>query len=106
MKTIDTLFNDNIIDTVYVRSVGEDKDRMIDCHEPMDMIHLERIMREQSPTVVGWRLHHHHRIVDQEEIDGKQSEYLPAGWRRDCLNEIYFNMIRETTHGDSFLTKR
>ena len=71
MKTIEALFNDNIIDTVYVRSVGEDKDRMIDCHEPMDMIHLERIMREQSPTVVGWRLHHHHRIVDQEEIDGK-----------------------------------
>ena len=86
MKTIEALFNDNIIDTVYVRSVGEDKDRMIDCHEPMDMIHLERIMREQSPSVVGWRLHHRHRIVDQEEIDGKESEFLPAGWRRDCLN--------------------
>ena len=106
MKTIETLFNDNTIDMVYLRSAGEDKDRMFDCPEQMDMLNLERIMREQSPNVVGWRLHHHHRIVDQEEIDGKESEYLPAGWRRDCLNKNYFNLIRETPHGDSFLTKR
>ena len=106
MKTIETLFDDNTIDTVYVRSVGEDEDRMFDCHEPMDMINLERIMRERSPSVVGWRLHHHHRIVDQEEIDGKESEYLHAGWRRDYLNENYYKMIMETPHGDSFLTKR
>ena len=106
MKTIEALFDDNTIDTVYVRSVGEDEDRMFDCHEPMDMINLERIMRERSPSVVGWRLHHHHRIVDQEEIDGKESEYLQAGWRREYLNDIYYKMIMETPHGDSFLTKR
>ena len=105
-KTIEALFNDDTIDTVYVRSVGEDEDRMFDCHEPMDMINLERIMRERSPSVVGWRLHHHHRIVDQEEIDGKESEYLQAGWRREYLNDIYYKMIMETPHGDSFLTKR
>ena len=79
---------------------------MFDCHDPMDKINLERIMRERSPSVVGWRLHHHHRIVDQEEIDGKESEYLNAGWRRDYLNENYYTMIMETPHGDSFLTKR
>ena len=105
MKTIEALFENNTIDTVYVRSVGEDEDRMFDCHEPMDMINLERIMRERSPSVVGWRLHHHHRIVDQEEIDGKESEYLQAGWRREYLNNIYYKMIMETPHGDSFLTK-
>ena len=106
VKTIEALFDDDTIDTVYVRSVGEDEDRMFDCHEPMDMINLERIMRERSPSVVGWRLHHHHRIVDQEEIDGKESEYLQAGWRREYLNDIYCKMIMETPHGDSFLTKR
>ena len=106
MKTIEALFNDGTIDTVYVRSVGEDKDRMFDCHEPMDMIDLERIRRKRSPSVVGWRLHHHHRIVDQEEIDGKESEYLQAGRRREYLNDIYYKMIMETSHGDSFLTRR
>ena len=62
-------------------------------------------MGKRIPSVVGWRLHHHHRIVDQEEIDGKESEYLPAGWRREYLNDIYYKMIMETQHGDSFLTK-
>ena len=79
---------------------------MIDCHQPWDMIDLERIMREQCPSVVGWRLHHNHRRVDQEDIDGKESEYLGAGWRRDCLLDNYFKMIEETPHGDSFLTRR
>ena len=106
IKTIEALFDDDTIDTVYVHFVDEDMDQMFDCHEPVEKINLERIMKKRSPSVVRSRLHHHHRIVDQEEIDGKQSEYLPAGWRRDCLNEIYFNMIRETPHGDSFLTKR
>ena len=53
MKTIEALFNDDTIDTVYVRSVGEDVDQMFDCHEPVDMINLEIIMRELSPSVVG-----------------------------------------------------
>ena len=79
---------------------------MFDYHEPMDMINLERIKRERSPSVVGWRLHHDHRIVDQEKIDGKETEYLQAGWRREYLNEIYYQMIAETPHGDSFLTRR
>ena len=52
MKTIEALFNDDAIDTVYVRSVGEDVDRMCDCHEPVEMINLERIMRKRSPSVV------------------------------------------------------
>ena len=106
MKTIECLFDDNSIDTVYVRYCGIKEDRMFDCHEPMDMINLERIMRERSPSVVGWRLHHHHRTVDQEEIDGRGSEYLHAGWRRDVLNELYHQMIMETPDGDSFLTRR
>ena len=106
IKTIETRFDDDTIDTVYVRSVGEDEDRMFDCHEPVDMINSERIMREQSPSVVRWRLHHHHRIVDQEKIDGKERECLQAGWRREYLNDIYYKMIMETPHGDSFLTKR
>ena len=79
MKTIEALLDNDTIDTVYIRSVGEDEDRMFDCHEPMDMINLERSMRERSPSVVGWILHHHHRMVDQEEIDGKESEYLQDG---------------------------
>ena len=106
MKTIECLFEDDSIDTVYVRYCGNEEYRMFDCHEPMDMINLERIMRERSPSVIGWRLHHHHRIVDQEEIDGRESEYLHAGWRRDDLHEIYYQMIMETPGGDSFLTRR
>ena len=106
MKTIECLFDDNNIDTVCVRYAGIEEDRMFDCHEPMDMINLERIMRERSPSVVGWRIHHHHRIVDQEEIDGNETEYEQAGWRREYLNDIYYRMIAETPHGDSFLTRR
>ena len=106
MKTIEALFDDNTIDTVYVRSLGEDEDRMFDCHEPVEMINLERIMRKRSPSVVRWRLHHHHRIVDQGKIDGKEREYLQAGWRREHLSDICYKMIREISHGDSFLTKR
>ena len=30
IKTIETLVNDNTVDTVHVRSVGEDKDQMFD----------------------------------------------------------------------------
>ena len=104
-KTIEALFDNNTNDMVYVRSVDEDKDQMFDCDEPMDMINLERTMRGRSPSVVGWRPHHHHRIVDQEEIDGKESEYLQVGWRREYLNDIYYKMIMETQHGDSFLTR-
>ena len=106
MKTIECLFEADSIDTVYVRYRGNKDDRMFDCHEPYDMIALERIMRERSPSVIGWRLHHHHRIVDQEEIDGRESFYLPAGWRREYLNDYYFKMIMETPGGDSFLTRR
>ena len=106
MKTIVCLFDDDSINTVYVRYYGTDKDRMFDCHVPMDMINLERIMRERSPSVVGWRLHHHHRIVDQEEIDGKEDEYQHAGWKREYPNEMYYRMITETPDGDSFLTRR
>ena len=106
MKTIECLFEDDNFDTVCVRYAGEDKDQMFDCHEPRDMINLERIMRERSPGVAGWRLHHYHRIVDQEEIDGKETEYLQAGWKREYLNDIYYQIIAETPHGDSFLTRR
>ena len=106
MKTIEALFCSNTVDAVYARSVDEDEDRMFDCHEPVDMINLERIMRERSPSVAGWRLHQQHRTADQEEIDGKESECLQAGWRRECLNDTYYKMIMETPHGDSFLTKR
>ena len=100
MKTIESLFEEDKIDTVYVRYAYEDVDRMIDCHQPWNMIDLERLMREQSPRVVGWKFLHNHRLVDQEEIDGKESEYLGAGWKRDYLNEYYYKMIAETPHGD------
>ena len=106
MKTIEALFSDDTIDRVHVRFVGEDVDRMFDCHKPVEMINLERIMRKRSPSVVRWRLHHRHRMTDQGNIDGKERKYLQAGWRRECLNDIYYKMIRETSHGDSFLAKR
>ena len=31
---------------------------------------------------------------------------VPAGWRREYLNDDYFKMIMETPGGDSFLTRR
>ena len=55
---------------------------------------------------IGAQYGGYHRIVDQEEIDGKESEYLQAGWRREYLHDIYYKMIMETQHGDSFLTRR
>ena len=88
MKTIECLFDDNSIDAVYSHNYGTNKDQMFDCQMPMYMINLEGIMRERSPSVVGWKLHHHHRIVDQEEIDGKETGDPQAGWRRECLNDI------------------
>ena len=44
--------------------------------------------------------------VDQEEIDGKETGDFHAGWTRECLNDIYFEMITETPEGDSFLVRR
>ena len=44
MKTIECLFEDESIDTVYVRYCVNDDDRMFDGHETYDMIALERIM--------------------------------------------------------------
>ena len=106
MKTIEALFDDDTIDTVHVHFVDEDMDQMFDCHEPVEMINLERIMRKRSPSVVRWRLHHHHRIAYQGKIDGVERKYLQAGWRREYLSNICYKMIREISHGDSFLTKR
>ena len=106
MKTIECLVEDDSIDTVYVRYCVNEDNQMFDCHEPYDMIALERIMIERNPSVRGWRLHHHHRIVDQEEIVGKECRYLNARWRREYLNDDYFKMIMETPGGDSFLTRR
>ena len=84
MKIIECLFDDNSINTVCVQYDVTNKDRMFDCQMPMDMINLERIMRECSLSVLGSELYHHHRIVDQEEIDGKETGGLQAGWRREC----------------------
>ena len=50
-----------------IRYANRDLDWMIDCHLPWNMIKFERITREKSHSVVGWRLHHHHRKVDQEK---------------------------------------
>ena len=61
MQTIDHLAMDNKIDTVYVRYADEDEDRMFDCLKPSDMLELEYIITERSPSVVGWRVHHMHR---------------------------------------------
>ena len=44
--------------------------------------------------------------VDQEEIDGKETGDLQAGWIRECLNDICFKMNTETPEGDSFLVRR
>ena len=95
MKTIEALFDNDTIDTVHVHFVDEDMDQMFDCHEPVEMINLERIMRKRSPSVVRWRLHHHHRIVDQGQIDGKEREYLQAGWRRE---RTIVNQTASTMH--------
>ena len=48
MKTIEALFDDDTTDTVYVHFVDEDMDQMLDCHEPVEMINLERIMRKKE----------------------------------------------------------
>ena len=47
MKTIEALFDDDTIDTVYVHFADEDMDQMFDYHEPVEMINLERIMRKK-----------------------------------------------------------
>ncbi len=60
-QTIVSLVKNNKIDTVYVHSAWEDKDRKFDCMKPLDMLNLEYIIGECSPQVVRWRLHHHHR---------------------------------------------
>ena len=93
MKTIEALFDDDTIDTVHVHFVDEDVDQMFDCDEPVEMINLERIMRKRSPSVIRWSLHHHYRIADQGKKDGEERKYLQAGWRRECLNDIYYKMI-------------
>ena len=79
MKTIECLFDDNSINTVYVRNHGTNNNQMFDCQMPMHMINFEGIIRECSPSVVGWKLHQHCKLVDQEEIDGKETGDLQAG---------------------------
>ena len=109
MSTVESLFEDNIIDTVYVRYHDTEVDKMFDCHQPYNMIQLEKIMRERSPRVMGWRFQHHRRALDQEETHTRESEYDMYGgpdWRRDGLPLFYYEMIRETSGGDSFLTTK
>ena len=103
IRTIQSLTEEKEIDTVYVRYAYEDKDRMFDCTKPIDMINLERIIRERTPVVVGWRLHHHHREV-VEETQTEDDEYLEDGWRNQALEEMYQQMLIETQseeRGDS-----
>lgn len=70
-RTIHALAEDNEIDTVYVRFANENEDRMFDCTEPTQMLHLRDIIASRSPLVVGWRLHHNHRD-DQNEKAAKE----------------------------------
>ena len=58
---IQDLFEKNCIDSVYVRFLNEDKDRMFDCMKPTDMINLKNITEWKNEMVIGWRLHHHRR---------------------------------------------
>ena len=105
MSTVESLFEDNIIDTVYVRYHDTEVDKMFDCHQPYDMIQLEKIMRERSPRVMGWRFQEHHRLVEADH-NSNDDPYTDPDWRRDGLNMLYYEMIRETPGGDSFLTRR
>ena len=51
VKTIEALFDDDTVDTVHVHFVDEDMDQMCDCHEPVEMINLEIIMRKKGVLV-------------------------------------------------------
>ena len=97
IKRINKLRDEGKIDTVYVRYFDRDDDQVIDCHEPLDMIALEKIMREHSENVMGWRLWHHNREVDEEDI---YDNIICGHWYQD----LQFQMILETPHGDSFLS--
>ena len=115
MSTVECLFEDDIIDTVYVRYHDSEVDEMFDLHHPWHRIQLERIMRQRSPRVMGWRFQHHHRALDQEDTHTRASGYDDTDWRRhyedpdywrDGFHLIYGQMIKETPGGDSFLTRR
>ena len=59
-RTIVALYGEDKIDTVYVRYADEDVDRAFYCMKPSDMKNLKYIITNRDPSVIGWRLHHHH----------------------------------------------
>lgn len=104
IERINKLCDEGKIDTAYVRYFDRDGDQVINCHEPEEMIALEKIMREHSANVMGWRLWHHNREVDIEQIYGKENRMLERGWKRQWYNERHYEMLKQTPHGNSFLS--
>ncbi len=86
-KTITALYEENEIDTVYVRYANEDEDRRYDCAKPSHMEQLEYIISNRDENIIGWRLHHHHwekknlaavkaLLQHDEEIENKEGKYI------------------------------
>lgn len=62
-ETIRMLTHENKIDTVYVRFATKDEDDCFHCENLIDMMKLKWIIKNTGPNVVGWRLHHHKRVL-------------------------------------------
>ena len=61
---------------------------LIDCHEPVDMIALEKNMREHSENIMGWRHWHHNREVDEEDT---YDNIICGQW----YQHLHYHMIKK-----------